>query len=440
MGETFVLTAGNHTYIGTGANDTFQGVLGTGATFTPFDQIDGAAGENTFQIAVQGLAGVTLPLATDISNIQTVEIVSAAGVGVVTNLTTAAFGAQVQELWQIGNASGITLSANGQTAGFTDTAVTAAGQPITAARGVSDATVALDNVTAAAVVEFQGVNSSLTDVTVSGAVAGNNGVTIDTLVNAATIQVDTINLALTSNSAVTLQTEAGSVATVDASESTGNLTINTATAPLNGNTALTALATFNGGSGNDVLTAGNSLLTTAAFALDAGAGNDTINFTVTRTVGENVISSSLTGAEGADVFNLTSAAVAGGNLSTASIANNAALQNSVLEITDFGNGADQISLVQYTGLAAQTSQALVNAALAAPAVTDLLTAVNAVANIASGAGDWALFQYQDNTYLYVDAAGGATNVGAGDALIQLTGVDLSDLTVGTGAAGTTIYA
>lgn len=79
-GQTYALTTGVDTIIGTVGNDTVNGQLGGIATFTPLDSIDGAAGTNILNINDVGGAGV-VPGGVTVKNIQTLNLASSGNVG-----------------------------------------------------------------------------------------------------------------------------------------------------------------------------------------------------------------------------------------------------------------------------------------------------------------------------------------------------------------------
>ncbi len=83
-GQTYTLTTGVDTILGTSGNDTINGLLagtgGTGATLTALDSIDGAGGLNTLNIT-DTVGGAALPAGLTLANVQTVNMRSAGGVG-----------------------------------------------------------------------------------------------------------------------------------------------------------------------------------------------------------------------------------------------------------------------------------------------------------------------------------------------------------------------
>lgn len=402
-GDTFTLTTGVDTLLGTLNNDTFQAILDGGATDTinTFDDVDGNAGNDTLLIV--GAGGVDIPANATFMSVEVVNIGTAAAV---TNLNSASF-QDVQQLWQIGVAGAVTVGA-GVTAGFRDVAT----DTVIAADGVSSVAVALDNVDDASILVIdEETGGDVTSVTVSGSVDGD--FQLDTAGN--TTDAATINLAITTNTIVTLNVGLAATTTVDASDSSGNLTLDAS--------LITALETFNGGLGNDTLTADSSVLTAAAITIDAGAGVDTINYVIDHSAAGNT--STLTGGVGGDTFVLSAAA--NGNLSAA--ANTGDLEDNLITITDFDGAEDVLDILSVVALGGgvRTTQNVVNIALAAADPDNLFDAADAVAGALGAVGDYAFFAFGGDTYIYSDSnADGLLN--ADDTLIQLTGVAVADLT------------
>lgn len=400
-GDTFTLTTGVDTLLGTLNNDTFQAILDPvavplTATINTFDDIDGNAGNDTLLIV--GAGGVEIPANVTFTSVEVVNIGTAAAV---TNLNSASF-QDVQQLWQIGVAGAVTVGA-GVTTGFRNVAT----DTVIAADGVSSVAVALDNVDDLSILVIdEETGGDVTSVTVSGSVDGD--FEVDTANN--TTDVATINLAITTNTIVTLNVGLAATTTVDASDSSGNLTLDAA--------LITALETFNGGSGNDTLTADSAVLTAAAITIDAGAGVDVINYNIAHSVAGNT--TSITGGIGGDTFVLSGT----GNLSAA--ANTGDLEDNLITITDFDGAEDVLDIVGAVAGGVRTAQNVINIALTAADPDNLFDAVDAVAG-AVAAGDFAFFAFEGDTYLYADSNGDDL-LSVDDALIQLTGVAVADLT------------
>jgi len=251
-----------------------------------------------------------------------------------------------------------------------------------------------------------------------------------------TTDITSLNLGLTSNTTVVLPTLTD-LKTIDASTSTGNLTVDASAA------GFTQLTNVVGGSGNDTLTvgaiapqgslnvaggAGNDTLTVVsgngALTVDAGAGNDIVALTAgPTTTATDARSTAITLGEGNDRLNVTSLAnLTGDNLAlTASStatqveAANAALMANMVTVTDFNTSQDVLS---FTGLnlASFNNIELGNIGAAG----SLAQALSLVSASLTGDVDLAVFNHGGNTYVYADNS--TEGVNAGDGLIQLTGV------------------
>lgn len=422
-GGNFNLTSaiGEHVQ-GTSGADTFTGVVfanGTDGTFQIGDQVDGLGGRDTFNIFLgEAVTAAQLtPAGSSIANVEVINIHEETYT-VSSDIDASAFGAAAQEIWQIAGAAGgfanVEGLAVGQVAGFSGGAA-ALTATVEAADGADSVSVALKGVLdGSAVTVLEATADDVTSVSISGSVAaaaGGGAGTLD-IDTSGTGSVDTIHLALTSATIVDLN-NAADVTTIDAAASTGALDIDV--------TMVTDLESLTSGSGNDTLTVDNSVFTAKVVEIDAGAGNDTINIDISYAAA--AVATSLTGGAGGDMFMLDG----GGNLFAA--AKLADLTDSMLTITDFGNGLDTLNIYYLTSYVTQFAQNAVDTAIDGAA--DLFAAAKAVANLVdNGAGsDWAMFNFGDNAYIYVD--NGGNGLTQGDALIQLTGVSVADLHLGT---------
>lgn len=419
-GTTFTLTTGVDNIVGTAANDTIQGVVAANNTTTlnPLDKINGGEGENTLNLIAN--TAVALPAASTVTieNIQKVNIISSTAADVVTTaggkLQASYFGGQVEEIWQVnaGNASTVVLAKDGQVAGFDG--VTGLALTVEAASGVKSVNVELKGAANNTTLTLDGTGNSLTEVNVSGKINGAGAFNVDAGANAANVKVETINLDLTSNGTVTITPEAGALKVVDASTSTGNLSINT-----NG-AAFDALQKLIGGTGDDALFANINVLTgSSTLEVNGGAGKDTLNLNIDNAGSATAVS--LTGGAGVDTFTLTSGAV--GNLTTA--ANNQNLLDNLVSITDFSTSEDFLNISGVTGGARVAINNIVaNTITNAATLFDAVTAAAGV--VAGNANDYAAFDYKGSAYIFVELDGVA-GLNANDALIQLTGVSATAL-------------
>lgn len=303
---------------------------------------------------------------------------------------------------------------------------------------LNGATAGVTNVSAAQAANIQALSSGTYTVGVTGAstvgqldtvkitaddgVAAVSTITLTTpvLANVETLQLVAVdNLivssltgapALTSvqlSGAGTINVSTGAVAfaansTIDASAATGVVTIDASQATTNG-------VSIKGGAGNDILTG-----SAQADTIVGGAGNDTIS----GGAGADI----LTGGTGANTFQF-----AVGNFTAANTTDLIAARST---ITDWAAGAGNkvdFAAGLTIGTAATTAVSGVaqisNTGLANFFTSDntLALKVAAVAGALSTANASAVFTDGGNSYLFV--SNGTTGVGAGDALIQLTGVN-----------------
>lgn len=295
-GQTFTLTTGVDTFTGTAGNDTFQAELEFGtSTITTFDNINGAGGLNTLNIV--GSGGTVNANAT-FANIQVVNV-DVAFSGSVSNLNSASFGG-VQQLWQIGNESAVTVGA-GVVAGFRNIQI-AEFFDVTV-NGAQSASVAFDNVVEGQDLFINGSSgTTLNSVNISGTVVDGGDAGTDVGFTAVSVLVGTDVQTLSVNSAVDTELfvsfNTKPVTTVDASASSGDI----------GFFGLSDVATIRGGTGNDNLIlntvtvkddVATSAVETISGLVDSGAGDDEITVSTSGT-GSTTVSS----GAGDDTVNL----------------------------------------------------------------------------------------------------------------------------------------
>lgn len=249
VGETFTLTTAIGEVVdGTENNDTFNVIAdGAGATLNTFDEMHGNGGNDTLNY-VTTTAPVALPTVAQMDGVETVQVsagvlITALNASALTDVTTLNVGGAGATAITLGANQSVTLSNN-----------VAAVTTVTDVATETEATVTLNSMATASTLTF--VGAANTDLTLQGSIAG--AAPAITFTAAAT--TTTLNLALESNVTFTALTGAA-ITTIDASESTGNLTF----------IAPAAVDTIFGGSGDDTITA-SALPST----LDAGAGADTI--------------------------------------------------------------------------------------------------------------------------------------------------------------------
>lgn len=410
VGQTLTLTDGADTLVGTAGNDTFRGLLDGSAdeTLTNFDDLNGAGGVDTFNLLVETNANQDLPSGFSIANIEVVNLVSD-GTGTLGNagVTDATEFTGATQVWSVGFGAAQVNAGAGQTIGFRDTAL----QTVEAQDGVASVAVALDGATeGTALTAAEATAGDVTSVTVSGSVAdGNSDGTSDfNLTLAGLTAVETLNLSMSNDGVITYTASAGpTLTTADLSGSTGDITLDLDDE--------TALETFTGGSGADML-AVNHNTATADITINGGDGNDT--FVTDADLGNtNGVQLTLTGGAGQDTYDFTGA-LAGDDF--VNIADETNFENEMIVITDFSPAND---VLDFTGLDRDT---LTNTELSNIAgAASLEDAVDAAAAVTTAA-EVSLFNYGGDAYVLHNAAG--TALSNGDGLIKLTGVaDIDDL-------------
>lgn len=291
-GETFTLTAGVDEFAGTANNDTFKSgpvtADGTGATtLNSFDVINGGAGTDTLNITGSGTNNDSL--VGDISNVEIINIDNR-DVTTAQAVDASVGGAELEQLWQIGDAGNVTKLAGTSTAGLRGVDLSSA-VDIEAADGANSVAVALDDVTGNTVSNVDTASltvdgKNLGTVDVSGSIKLADGSTSSVLDLAVDVGVDaegdaleTVTVNSDQKTTLTLTT-AGGVTAVNAAGSTGGITFDAG--------ALTGIATINTGAGKDVIDidtvtkkdiAATSTDETVDASVDTGAGDDQITAT-----------------------------------------------------------------------------------------------------------------------------------------------------------------
>jgi hypothetical protein len=314
VGTTFTLTAGADTIVGAGTNDVINALsinaAGTNAsTLTGFDSIDGGAGNDTLNIFTKtGFNDGAFPSNVTVKNVETINYNNSNN-GVAINASHFVGATAIN---QIGATAGtVTELAAGTVAGFNG--VTGGTILLETAAAAATANVALTNVSeglSVVAVSGNGTGGVLNSVTVTGNVvdAGAKDGVIDNIglqvVAGKDVESVTVNTAVGSTLSVGNVVSGKTVSTVDASASTGSITYNaedTVASIKTGsgkddvtlNTALTATAktaSVSTGDGIDTLyiQATAAASSAATVAVDAGAGNDTINLAINSDITYNV--------------------------------------------------------------------------------------------------------------------------------------------------------
>lgn len=262
-GKTYTLTNGADVYVGTNANDIFDGSLNPqgNVTFQSFDKLDGGQGDNDTLIA-QGIGNITTTPDT-IKNIETIRIVGAIAAstlnlvnttGVKTIIedspvakhTVANIAAGIQRIDVINPGGTQTFTFQTDAVKGTKDSLTVGLSTIPTTRNVVLAPVSGTN-------GFETLNIELS----GGQVKAN-------INDGASTTLSTVNISGSSKASINLAGPA-TATTVDASKTTGGVTLNVTYAKD---------ITITGGSGNDTFIFGNSFNTKDV--VNGGDGVDTL--------------------------------------------------------------------------------------------------------------------------------------------------------------------
>jgi len=411
-GQTFTLTSTIGEQVnGTAGNDVFSAVVaGADGTFNVGDTINGLGGQDTLNLFVTATSA--MPAGATVSNIEIVNITNAGAPAAGTLMSSTFSG--VQQLWQIANATGSDFQdvnvGTGVTAGFRSTGVVgsaiAATNTVTAAAGVTSAAIALDGVAGGSDITVAG-GSSLTTVSVSGSVVTvGTGATAANVLNLTTTaaEVDVLNLSLTSSTTVNM-TGFDDISTFNATGSTGNLTVD-----LTGAVELTAA---NFGGGKDIVTIDTATLESGALAINLGAGNDVLNLAATAAADSTAVTITL--GAGNDTLALTA-------LSNLTGTSAAAITADMITVADFNGAQDVLSLAGLAG----GRDVLVNTELADIAAATSFRAALVAAAAVTTAGEYSIFNYGGDAYVFNNA--GTAALEAGDGLVKIVGFQVENIT------------
>lgn len=393
-GETFTLTANPDDFVGTANNDTFQGAV---ANLNDFDNLEGNEGDDTLNLTA-GAVAVAVPAAANVEGIEVVNVSFSANGG---SINAAGFEGH-EEVWQSNFAGALTGLAAGATAGFRDATIEAA-DTITYATGATAANVVLDTVaTGSWVSPVETTAGDLKSLTVTGDVGTTGTLIIDTATG--TTALSTINLALTSTGTVAFAADVAVLTTIDASDSTGGITISTS--------GYTSLASVTLGSGVDNLFASNTNVTIAAQTYDLGEGNDVLSFAAVNNAADTTVSIEL--GAGNDTAGFTT---------LANITDPADVAPDLVSIEDFAAANDVLDISAAVG----TRDTLTNTELGNIAAAATLQAALALVEAATTDTNFSIFEYGGDTYVFNDLQG-ANALTAGDGLLKLEGFDMDAFT------------
>ncbi|MBB5278503.1 hypothetical protein HNR26_004604 [Rhizobium rosettiformans] len=441
-GQTFTLTTATGEIVnGTSANDTFNAVVAedagfptlvTSSTLNAFDQVTGGEGVDTLNLVVQDFGGLTGDVSTLQGTVQGVEIINVDQAnGLLANGTggTLAAGAfaGAEQIWQINQANSISGLAEGQTAGFRNTAATTAS--VTFAAAATTAAIALDEVASDTRINVEG--TGINTINISGSVVEPDATTDAVLtiggaetgsgVTNSLAALRTVNIDLSSNTEIGVFTDAlDAVTTINASASTGDLVLDFTDLDT-GSQDLTSLST---GSGADEVSLEVDDFDSTAVSINLGAGNDVITIdgtegaTAATATAADLTALSVTLGAGRDIVEISGLA----NLVAVDASANTVTQSSII-ITDFNGSEDVLDLSELGLDGFFATQNLVdtaasNAAANGGSLADVIAAIDDFASETEA----VQFNFGGNTYVYVDNGfDGDTEVALNDGLIQING-------------------
>ncbi len=350
-GQTFALTTGIDTLVGTSGDDTFTG---TDTTVTGLDSIDGGAGNNTLKLGDVAGAALNLSLLT-VKNIQNLQLTSTTGlngtsadVSSWSGLATATFALQnaaAAQTIKAGTSTSVTVSNTAGTNGAQALTVNGGGGALTITNGAAAVTVGATGANALSSATVSGgttvtindnsgasaaTGSTLTNVTISGntgvaAVTGKGVATVSygstnqnlTITNATTAHALTLNVSKVTGGVIQDANAASvTVNTSGSSASTVALSAATATAVTVNASAATTLTASNLSAITSLTLTGASAVTTDVSALgstltsvDATGNTKGVNVTIDAT------KTTFAGGAGNDTVTISAAptkAIAGG--------------------------------------------------------------------------------------------------------------------------------
>jgi Ca2+-binding RTX toxin-like protein len=369
-GKTFTLTTGTETIAGSAGDDTINAPLSSSAvTYSAIDQIAGGSGIDSIYVENNGSA-VNFTTQTGLENIR---INQSSQAGTVTLASDKAY----TNLESVGSATGLTFNAIAK--GTTTAGLTSNTGDVTLAYSSTALTGAADNLAVT-------LNNAGGTLTVSGGTASNaletvtlNSISDSTLTALALGSANATSLVITGsgNTTVTAITDtAATLRTIDASASTGKVSVTGIHATSNTITGGSGNDTLAGAAGNDVISsgAGNDSVTGAAGNdnVALGGGNDTFVVTGSDLTKDDTI----VGGEGTDTLTLT-----GTIAYTAATTTDAALSS--------GSGISEFEVLKSGGDVTQDMRALPSTitSVSVGANTVTLTKDTAIANATfTGAG------------------------------------------------------
>src|SRR5690606_12731290 len=323
-----------------------------------------------------------IPESASVKNVEQVNVAVAEGT---TGTIAADRFSGVQQLVQTGNAIAVSGVSAEAVASFKELTVNNAVEVgFTAESGNID----LSQVNFAEGGAIQAGGDALKTLNLTGDPAAQEGDAESKVVLQSESAVETLNLALQSNTTADLGAAAGascaSLTTINAADSTGGLNLDLSGTAEVENSGLPALQEVNLGDGDDVIDLGEQDNVT----ITLGAGNDTV------TVSGQASGTTITTGEGADTIVIEG--VPGGLQAEEGKSFEESFLSSITKITDFNGGEDVLTFnneaLPFATLDAAARSEDPGAALEGVEGGDLLGALQNIAD-ATGANSWVSFEF-----------------------------------------------
>lgn len=385
----------------TTGNDTFNAVLGTGATLNTFDNINAGAGTDILNLVDGTAAAFAMPGNATLAGFETVNLsrsAAAADTSIGVTVTDTTFGTGIKSLnvVEAGSATNVTAAAGASVTLNSATNVSVISTGAAKFKGVTIADTGTTSATA---------GNTLTTVTIQGGSTTANAIWGNS--------VSTVNLNDTGAVATVVNAAAGTRAvTVNTSGTAaiGGFTDATATTLNISNTAAAALGTFTAANATTVnytsLNNDTSLTLTAAKAKTLNVGG------TGSTLAKSLATMTMTGNTA---------------LTTVNVTGNAGL------VTDLTAGATAVTLLDTTGTTGKSTVTLnVGTAVNSGAGADFITVAATTKAINLGAGN-------DQATVSVTALGLGGSINGGDGTDVLALANADAVTLSTAGAVQTAF-
>ncbi|WP_019998694.1 beta strand repeat-containing protein [Aureimonas ureilytica] len=270
-GSSLVLTTGVDNIVGTTGNDTITADnTGTTAQFTIADSINGGAGNDTVRVFVTSTTDVSTVPTSNITNVETLYVNG----GTLKNGST----------FDVSANAGITTVAVDSPAAladgdaFTFKATASQAVSLTNVKGTAAGTTSTINLNGATAATLNNVSTDVTlDLTSAGTALKLTATGAASTITLANTGANLATLTLAGDKALSITESLAALKTIDASGSTGGVTIDQSGIAANNDLK------FTGGTGNDTVIFKAGALTNTD-TLDGGAGTDVLRINDTTTI------------------------------------------------------------------------------------------------------------------------------------------------------------